>query len=169
MITKLIGAATLFSAGTILLDPSGDYDHDGMSNAAEDKALTTSAYQHKLAVGGVDADGVAVREVAFALLRPPLGVRDDLRALIAEHPREFQQAAVAMRREVRTVMPGGKSGYTKSEMKSLVKEADVQVYAIGIFSATPSTLEEQTGPVTLSGITDVTGGRPLATTRKFPT
>jgi len=30
-----------------------------------------------------------------------------------------QQAAVAMRREVRTVMPGGKSGYTKSEAKSL--------------------------------------------------
>ncbi|MDE2101192.1 MAG: hypothetical protein KGL39_28360 [Patescibacteria group bacterium] len=30
-----------------------------------------------------------------------------------------QQSAVAMRREVRTMTPGGKSGYTKSEMKSL--------------------------------------------------
>jgi hypothetical protein len=28
------------SAGTILLDPNGDYDHDGMSNAAEDLAGT---------------------------------------------------------------------------------------------------------------------------------
>jgi hypothetical protein len=28
------------SAGTILLDPNGDYDHDGMSNAAEDIAGT---------------------------------------------------------------------------------------------------------------------------------
>jgi hypothetical protein len=28
------------SAGTILLDPNGDYDHDGMSNAAEDFAGT---------------------------------------------------------------------------------------------------------------------------------
>jgi len=30
-----------------------------------------------------------------------------------------QQAAVAMRREVRTVMPGGRSGYTRSEVKAL--------------------------------------------------
>ena len=30
-----------------------------------------------------------------------------------------QQSAVAMRREVRTIMPGGKAGYTRSEQKSL--------------------------------------------------
>ena len=51
------------------------------------------------------------------------------------------------------------SRYTESEIQSMVKEADVQLYAIGIFSPNPSTLEEQTGPVTLSSITDVTGGR----------
>jgi len=37
-----------------------------------------------------------------------------------------QQAAVAMRREVRTVMPGGKSGYTKSEMKALESHGIIQ-------------------------------------------
>ncbi len=51
------------------------------------------------------------------------------------------------------------SRYTESEIKSLVKEADVQIYGIGLYSASPGTTEEQTGPATLSSITDVTGGR----------
>ena len=34
------GPISAVSAGTILLDPNGDYDHDGMSNAAEDLAGT---------------------------------------------------------------------------------------------------------------------------------
>ena len=51
------------------------------------------------------------------------------------------------------------SRYTESEIKSLVKEADVQIYAIGLFGSNPGTPEEQTGPATLSEITDVTGGR----------
>ncbi len=51
------------------------------------------------------------------------------------------------------------SRYTESEIKSIVKEADVQIYAIGLFSPSPGTIEEQTGPATLSAITDVTGGR----------
>ena len=51
------------------------------------------------------------------------------------------------------------SRYTESEIKSIVKEADVQIYAIGLFSPNPGTTEEMTGPATLSEITDVTGGR----------
>ena len=34
------GAFSSASVGTILLDPNGDYDHDGMSNANEDFAGT---------------------------------------------------------------------------------------------------------------------------------
>jgi Ca-activated chloride channel homolog len=51
------------------------------------------------------------------------------------------------------------SRYTESEIKSMVKEADVQIYAIGIFDSSPTTPEERSGPITLSEITDVTGGR----------
>ena len=51
------------------------------------------------------------------------------------------------------------SRYTESEIRSLVKEADVQIYAIGIFDSSPSTEEERSGPAMLSEITDVTGGR----------
>ena len=51
------------------------------------------------------------------------------------------------------------SRYTENEIKSMVKEADVQIYAIGIFDNAPTTPEERSGPITLSDITDVTGGR----------
>ena len=51
------------------------------------------------------------------------------------------------------------SRYTENEIKSLVKEADVQIYAIGLFDTAPATPEEKMGPVVLSEITDVTGGR----------
>lgn len=51
------------------------------------------------------------------------------------------------------------SRYTENEIKSMVREADVQIYAIGIFDVTPRTEEERAGPVLLSDVTDVTGGR----------
>ena len=51
-----------------------------------------------------------------------------------------------------------RSRYTDSEIKSMVKEADVQLYAIGIFESAPPTPEEIHGPQLLSEITDVTGG-----------
>jgi len=51
------------------------------------------------------------------------------------------------------------SRYTDSDIKSMVKEADVQIYAIGIFEPTPPTPEEQRGPHLLGEITDITGGR----------
>ena len=51
------------------------------------------------------------------------------------------------------------SRYTEGEIKNLVKEADVQIYAIGIFDYKGSTPEEQNGPELLDEITQVTGGR----------
>ena len=51
------------------------------------------------------------------------------------------------------------SRYTENEIKSIVKEADVQIYGIGLFDSTPRTEEERSGPMMLSEITDVTGGR----------
>jgi Ca-activated chloride channel family protein len=51
------------------------------------------------------------------------------------------------------------SRYTEGEINSLVKEADVQIYAIGLFDQTPRTQEERMGPALLAEVTDVTGGR----------
>ncbi len=57
------------------------------------------------------------------------------------------------------------SRYTEREIKNLVKEADVQIYAIGIFEPVSSrgrTAEELSGPSLLSEIAEQTGGRQYA-------
>lgn len=51
------------------------------------------------------------------------------------------------------------SRYTEGEITSLIKEADMQIYAIGLFDQVPRTEEERSGPALLAEITDVTGGR----------
>ncbi|HET7440974.1 MAG TPA: VWA domain-containing protein [Terriglobales bacterium] len=51
------------------------------------------------------------------------------------------------------------SRYTEGEIKSLVKEADVLIYAIGIYDHYFPTEEERLGPALLSEITELTGGR----------
>ena len=51
------------------------------------------------------------------------------------------------------------SRYTEGEIKSRVREADVQIYAIGLFDFYFKTPEEREGPAMLSDITEVTGGR----------
>jgi Ca-activated chloride channel family protein len=51
------------------------------------------------------------------------------------------------------------SRYTEGEIKALVKEADVMVYAIGIYDRYFATEEERLGPALLGEITELTGGR----------
>jgi Ca-activated chloride channel homolog len=51
------------------------------------------------------------------------------------------------------------SRYTENEIKALVKEADVMVYAIGIYDRYFQTQEEQLGPALLGEIAELTGGR----------
>jgi VWFA-related protein len=68
------------------------------------------------------------------------------------------------RKAILVLSDGGdnSSRYTESEIKNLVREADVQIYAIGIFepvSARTRTAEELAGPGLLSDIAEQTGGR----------
>ena len=51
------------------------------------------------------------------------------------------------------------SRYTEGEIKSLVKEADVLVYAIGIYDKYFPTAEERLGPALLGEVAELTGGR----------
>src|SRR5205085_2242165 len=60
------------------------------------------------------------------------------------------------------------SRYNESDIKRLVKEADTQLYAIGIFDPLGSrnrTPEELKGPSLLSEITEMTGGRVFSVER----
>jgi Ca-activated chloride channel homolog len=57
------------------------------------------------------------------------------------------------------------SRYTESEIKNLVREADVQLYAIGIFEsigARGRTAEELSGPQLLNDLAEQTGGKHFA-------
>jgi Ca-activated chloride channel homolog len=51
------------------------------------------------------------------------------------------------------------SRYTEGEIRSMVKEADILIYAIGIYDHYFPTEEERLGPALLSDITELTGGR----------
>ena len=51
------------------------------------------------------------------------------------------------------------SRYTESEIKSMVKEADVLIYAIGIYDHFFASDEERLGPALLGDVTELTGGR----------
>ena len=51
------------------------------------------------------------------------------------------------------------SRYTEGEIKSLVKESDLLIYAIGIYDHYFASEEERLGPVLLSDIAELTGGR----------
>jgi Ca-activated chloride channel homolog len=54
------------------------------------------------------------------------------------------------------------SRYTEGEIRSMVKEADISIYAIGIYDHFFPTEEERLGPQLLSDITEITGGRAFA-------
>ena len=68
------------------------------------------------------------------------------------------------RKAVLIISDGGdnSSRYTETEIKSAVREADVQIFAIGIFESLSSrgrTPEEAAGPGLLNELADQTGGR----------
>jgi Ca-activated chloride channel family protein len=51
------------------------------------------------------------------------------------------------------------SRYREHDIRSAVREADVLVYAIGIYDRYFATIEEQIGPALLSEVSGETGGR----------
>ena len=56
-----------------------------------------------------------------------------------------------------------RSRYTQGEIKSVLKEADVEVYAIDIFERFPKTPEERSGFLALDEVAGITGGRVFLT------
>ncbi len=79
------------------------------------------------------------------------------------------------RKALLVISDGGdnSSRYTESEVKNAVREADVQIYAIGIFEPLGSrsrTAEEMAGPGLLQEVSEQTGGRhfPLENLNELP-
>ncbi len=65
------------------------------------------------------------------------------------------------RKALLIISDGGdnRSRYTENELRRVVRESDVQIYSIGIFDTYAATTEEQLGPVLLSEMCEMTGGR----------
>jgi Ca-activated chloride channel family protein len=65
------------------------------------------------------------------------------------------------RKALLVVSDGGdnRSRYTGGEVRAQVREANVEIYAIGIFDPYASTPEERTGPQLLNDVSEETGGR----------
>ncbi len=65
------------------------------------------------------------------------------------------------RKALLIISDGGdnRSRYSEGELRRVVRESDVQIYSIGIFDAYAPTIEEQTGPILLTDICELTGGR----------
>jgi Ca-activated chloride channel family protein len=65
------------------------------------------------------------------------------------------------RKALLIVSDGGdnRSRYTEGEVRSQVRESDVELYSIGIFDPYAATPEERTGPQLLNELCDETGGR----------
>jgi Ca-activated chloride channel homolog len=65
------------------------------------------------------------------------------------------------RKALLVVSDGGdnRSRFTEGEVRSLVRESDVQIYSIGIFDQYAPTREEQLGPILLHDVSEETGGQ----------
>ena len=65
------------------------------------------------------------------------------------------------RKALLVVSDGGdnRSRYTEGEVRSQVRESDVEIYSIGIFDAYAATPEERSGPLLLNELCEETGGR----------
>ena len=77
------------------------------------------------------------------------------------------RAAVNSKRALLIISDGGdnNSRYNEKDIKRLVKEADTQLYSIGIFDPSEyrsRTPEELNGPTLLNEMTELTGGRAFA-------
>ena len=74
---------------------------------------------------------------------------------------EKMREAKHQRKALLVVSDGGdnRSRYTEGEVRSQVRESDVEIYSIGIFDPYAATPEERTGPQLLNDLSEETGGR----------
>ena len=65
------------------------------------------------------------------------------------------------RKALLIISDGGdnRSRYTEGELRRVVRESDLQIYSIGVFDQYAPTQEEQNGPILLTDVCEMTGGR----------
>ncbi|MDE3188623.1 MAG: VWA domain-containing protein [Acidobacteriota bacterium] len=102
----------------------------------------------------------SVEDIQARLATVHSGHRTALLDAIYFGMKKMQQAR-HQRRALLVVSDGGdnRSRYTEGEVRSQVRESNVEIYAIGIFDPYAPTPEERTGPQLLDEVSTETGGR----------
>jgi Ca-activated chloride channel homolog len=97
-------------------------------------------------------------KLAFAVPRGNTALLDAIYMGLAK-----LRAARYQRRALVIISDGGDnhSRYTANELRRIVQETDVEIYALGIFSSVFKTYEEWTGKRLLTQITESTGGHTI--------
>lgn len=128
------------------------------ANPLDDFAVVTVSDVPRVTVHfGDSADQI---EPQLAAIRPT--GRTALWDAITAGLEEFKHANY-QRKAMIVISDGGdnQSRYTEAEVKSRLEEADVEMYALGMFDPFPRRAEERRGPQALDELSTLTGGRML--------
>ena len=131
-------------------------------NAGDEAFLVEFSAGAKLSVGFTDHTG----QIQNALTNARAGGLTALLDAVGVALTEMKKAKNP-RKAIVIISDGGDnhSNYTASEIESLVRQADVQIYAMGVFEPTFTyglPAEQISGPKLLSEIANQTGGRAFA-------
>ena len=129
------------------------------ANPADEFFMITFGNQPELATDFTTEMGKLEHSLLFAKANGRTALLDAISLALHQMRRAQYQ-----RRALLIISDGGDnhSRYTESEVRSMVKEADVQIYAIGIFDRNTEIPEEIAGPILLDEISGLTGGRGFA-------
>ena len=129
------------------------------ANPLDEFFMVTFADRPELALDFTKEPDAIQRRLAFADARGRTALLDAIYLSLNQ-----MRHAQYEKRALLIISDGGdnRSRYTESEIRSMVKEADVEIYSIGIFDRASSAPEELTGPALLEDISGLTGGRAFA-------
>ena len=130
------------------------------SNPRDEFAVVTFADRPRLLAGFTDTPG----EIEAALQPVEADGFTALWDAVYVALAEMRKAHYG-RKALLVISDGGdnQSRYTLGEIKSILKEADVQLFAIDIYERYPKTAEEKSGLLALDEVAGVTGGRVFLT------
>ena len=136
------------------------------NNAHPQDEYFAIAFSDRPRVLATPADSIDTAEQRLMAVQPggPTAMLDAVYLAVSE-----LRTARYKRKAILIVSDGGDnaSRYSLREIKSLVRESDVVVYAIGLFETFfVNTIEERLGKKWLSEITDVTGGRTITVDKR---
>jgi Ca-activated chloride channel family protein len=129
------------------------------ANPMDEFFMVTFADRPELALDFTKEPEAIQRRLAFADAKGRTALLDAIYLSLSQ-----MRHAQYEKRALLIISDGGdnRSRYTESEIRSMVKEADVEIYSIGIFDRASTAPEEVTGPVLLEEIAGLTGGRAFA-------